>query len=93
MEKHGVLTYGIEDGNVLPIDTDIPFNQGIEAEEDLLLLVEEIQLEHHLIKGTVEKAQEEAEKLAAKVVGVEFRSQIAPTDPSNEGGSGGGSAS
>jgi hypothetical protein len=43
-----------------------------------------------VIKGTVEKAQKEAEKLAAKVVGVEFRSQIAPMDPSNENRSGAG---
>jgi hypothetical protein len=46
-----------------------------------------------VIKDTVEKARLEAEKLAAKVVGADFRSQIAPMDPSNENRSGGGSAS
>lgn len=47
----------------------------------------------HVIKDTVEKAREEAARLAAKVVGVEFRSQIAPMDPSNENRPGGESAS
>ncbi|GAA1596532.1 hypothetical protein GCM10009804_61300 [Kribbella hippodromi] len=46
-----------------------------------------------VIRDTIEKAEEEAKKLAAKVVGVGFRSQIAPIDPSNQNRSGGESAS
>jgi integrase len=46
-----------------------------------------------VIKDTVEKAKRQAEKLASKLVGVDFGSQTAPMDPSNKNRSGGGSAS
>ena len=46
-----------------------------------------------VIKDAVEKAQQEAEMLAAKLVGGERFSQISPTGPTNENRSGGESAS
>jgi hypothetical protein len=46
-----------------------------------------------VIKDTIEKAQQEAETLAAKLVGGERFSQISPTGASNENRSGGESAS
>lgn len=45
------------------------------------------------IKDTIEKAQHEAETLAAKLVGGERFSQISPTEASNENRPGGESAS
>jgi hypothetical protein len=59
---------------------------GVGEREKLLMWVP-------VIKHTIERAQQEAEKLAAKLVGVDFHSQIAPMDPSNENRSGGESAS
>ena len=41
-----------------------------------------------VIRDTIEKARSEAETLAAKVVGVDLRSQIAPTGRTNENRSG-----
>jgi hypothetical protein len=46
-----------------------------------------------VIKDTIEKAQQEAETLAAKLVGGERFSQISHTGASNENRSGGESAS
>ncbi|MET9274772.1 hypothetical protein [Kribbella sp. NPDC003557] len=46
-----------------------------------------------VLKDAIEKAQDEAEALAAKLVGGERFSQISPTGASNENRSGGESAS
>lgn len=46
-----------------------------------------------VIRVTIDKARSEAEILAAKVVGVDLRSQIAPTGRANQNRPGGKSAS